>query len=89
MRDSMKLSTKLSTLGEASLDPEESIALRRRSTESLSDLGDDGDNLLDVSNLQGLGQSDMMVDGGREAWKTLFAAWLIDFMTSGKRLRVQ
>ncbi|KAE9966637.1 hypothetical protein BLS_006885 [Venturia inaequalis] len=77
MRDSVKLST----LGEATLDPEESIALRRRSTDSLSDVGDDGDSAL--SALSALGQSDTMVDGGREAWRALFAAWLIDFMTSG------
>lgn len=85
MRDSMKLST----FGEATLEPDESIALRRRSTDSFSDLGNDGDSFSDASNLQRLGQSDTMVDGGREAWKTLFAAWLVDFMTSGERIRVE
>lgn len=83
MRDPVKLST----LGEAILDPEESIALRRRSTDSFSHLSDDGDNSFHVSDLPGSGQSDTMVDGGREAWKTLFAAWLIDFMTSGMHFR--
>lgn len=74
---------KLSGFGEAAVHPEESISLRRRSIDSFGDSSDDGDNLSDVSDIAGLGQPDAMVDGGREAWKILFAAWLIDFMTSG------
>lgn len=61
---------------------EESIALRRRSSDSQ---GGDGDNLFDLSDILEFEQRENTVDGGREAWKTLFAAWLIDFMTSGEQ----
>lgn len=74
---------KLSTLAESTLDPDESIALRRRSTDRLRSR-DDEQSLSDVSDLPGFGPDDAIVDGGREAWKTLFAAWIIDFMTSGE-----
>jgi hypothetical protein len=75
---------KLSNLADAPLNPEESIALRRRSFDSLASENDDRDDFSDVS--EEFGQSNAMVDGGKEAWKTLFAAWLIDFMTSGRQI---
>jgi hypothetical protein len=69
---------------EAALHPEESIALRRRSSGSNS-FDDEGDNFSELSDILEFGQPDAAFDGGREAWKALFAAWLVDFMTSGKR----
>lgn len=81
----MRESIKFSGIREVALHPEESIALRRRSTDSFGNRGDDEDTFSDGFDCQGL-QSNAMVDRGMGAWKTLFAAWLIDFMTSGKHV---
>jgi hypothetical protein len=65
--------------------PEAVVALRRLSQTrddgiaSMSDFSDSDD----YDEYAGENYDGPAIDGGREAWKVLLAAWVIDFMTAG------
>jgi hypothetical protein len=85
-KGTMRLFSRSPGINEIPVRPEESVALRR-----LSQSSDEQDDLSSFANdddyLHGDIGGDIYaadIDGGREAWKMLLGAWLVDFMTSGK-----